>query len=69
RNLLSFNWPVAVLVAEKDKTIPKRFGLHLHEQLPEPKKLWLFAGSGHSDWPDAPDEKWWAEVMDFLVSH
>jgi pimeloyl-ACP methyl ester carboxylesterase len=69
RNLLSFNRPMAVLVAEKDKTIPKRFGLHLHEQLPEPKKLWLFSGSGHSDWPNAPDEKWWGEVMDFLVSH
>ncbi|MEA2110313.1 MAG: alpha/beta fold hydrolase [Pseudomonadota bacterium] len=69
RNLLSFNWPVAVLVAEKDKTIPKRFGLHLHAQLPEPKKLWFFAGAGHSDWPSSPEEKWWAEVMDFLVSH
>jgi len=66
-NLLSFNRPVAVLVAEKDQTIPPRFGRHLYEGLPEPKKLWLFPGAGHSDWPDAPGEKWWAEVMAFLA--
>ncbi len=68
-NLSKFKGPVAVLVSEKDQTIPPRFGLHLYEQLPEPKKLWLFPGAGHSDWPDAPDEKWWGEVMDFLAAN
>ena len=67
-NLSKFKGPVAVLVAEKDQTIPRRFGLHLYEQLPEPKKLWLFPGVGHSDWPSAPDEKWWGEVMAFLAA-
>jgi len=68
-NLSNFKGPVAVLVSEKDQTIPPRFGLHLYEGLSEPKKLWLFPGAEHSDWPDAPDEKWWGEVMDFLVSN
>jgi pimeloyl-ACP methyl ester carboxylesterase len=68
-NLSKFKRPVAVLVAEKDQTIPQRFGLHLHEQLPEPKKLWLFTGAGHSDWPSSPEEKWWAEVMAFLTAN
>ena len=68
-NLSKYKGPVAVLVSEKDQTIPPRFGLHLYEQLPEPKKLWLFPGAGHSDWPDAPDEKWWGEVMDFLAAN
>lgn len=68
-NLSLYKGPVAVLVAEKDQTIPKRFGLHLYESLPEPKRLWIFPGAGHADWPDAPDEKWWGEVMDFLASN
>jgi pimeloyl-ACP methyl ester carboxylesterase len=69
RNLLSFNRPVAILVAEKDKTIPERFGLHLYEQLPEPKKLWFFTGAGHCDWPSSPEEKWWVEVIAFLTAN
>lgn len=68
-NLSSFKRPVAVMVAEKDQTIPPRFGRHFYEELPEPKKLWIFSGAGHSDWPDAPDEKWWAEVMEFLTAN
>ncbi len=68
-NLSLFKGPVAALVAEKDQIIPRRFGLHLYEQLPEPKKLWLFPGAGHSDWPDAPGERWWGEVIDFLASN
>ena len=68
-NLSKFKGPVAVMVAEQDQTIPRRFGLHLYDGLSEPKKLWLFPGAGHTDWPDAPDEQWWGEVVDFLVSH
>lgn len=67
KNLQVFKGPVAVVVAEKDEIVPKKFGLSLYESIPGKKRLWIFPHSGHNDWPASPKEKWWKEVMDFLA--
>ena len=59
--------PVAVVVAERDTIIPACFGRHLYEQLRSPKRLWQVPGAGHNDWLDHVDERWWAEVADYLL--
>lgn len=59
--------PVAVMVAERDTIVPARFGRHLYEQLRAPKRLWQVPGAGHNDWLDHVDERWWAEVADYLL--
>ncbi len=66
KNLQAFKGPVAVAVAEKDEIVPKEFGLNLYESLPGKKRLWVFPGAGHNDWPSSPKEGWWKEVMEFL---
>lgn len=65
-NLNSFGGKVAILVARHDRVVPAKFGLNLYEAIANPKKLWIFEESGHSNWPGAPDESWWQEVLKFL---
>jgi len=55
------------MVAERDTIVPARFGRHLYEQLRSPKRLWQVPGAGHNDWLDHVDERWWAEVADYLL--
>jgi len=59
--------PVAVVVAEKDTIVPARFGLRLYETLSAPKQMWQVTGAGHNDWLDRVDNRWWHEVVDFLL--
>ena len=59
--------PVAVMVAERDTIVPAPLGRHLYEQLRAPKRLWQVPGAGHNDWQDRVDERWWAEVVDYLL--
>ncbi len=59
--------PVAVMVAERDTIVPARFGLRLYEQLLSPKRLWQVPGADHNDWVGYVDERWWAEVADYLL--
>lgn len=59
--------PTAVLMAEKDTVIPNAHTERLYESLPEPKKLWIFSDHGHNDWPSYTAEKWWDEVLGFIV--
>lgn len=59
--------PIAVVVAEKDTIVPARFGLRLYETLSVPKQIWQVTGAGHNDWLDRVDDRWWHEVLDFLL--
>ncbi len=65
-NLNSFGGKVAILVANHDRVVPTKFGLNLYEAIANPKKLWVFEDSGHSNWPISPDQSWWREVVEFL---
>jgi pimeloyl-ACP methyl ester carboxylesterase len=66
-HLAAFGRPVAVVVAERDSTVPARFGLALYEDLAEPKQLLLMQGAGHNDWPAQADDAWWLGVTSFLL--
>jgi len=66
-HLVDVQIPVAVMVAERDTIVPARFGRHLYEQLRAPKRLWQVSDAGHNDWLDHVDERWWAEVADYLL--
>jgi pimeloyl-ACP methyl ester carboxylesterase len=59
--------PVAVTLAEGDTIVPARFGRHLYEQLHAPKRLWQVSGAGHNDWQGHVDERFWAEIADYLM--
>jgi pimeloyl-ACP methyl ester carboxylesterase len=65
-NLHAFPGRLAVIVADNDEVIPGRHGLRLYQALPQPKRLWRFAGAGHSSWPVTAGASWWQEVMDFV---
>lgn len=59
--------PIAVVVAEMDSIVPARLGLRLHEALSGPKRMWQVTGAGHNDWLGRVDERWWQEVVEFLL--
>ncbi len=66
RNLAGYPGPVALLRAEQDRIIPARRSLELYRSLPEPKRIWVFQGRGHNDWPAEAEAAWWNEVLEFL---
>lgn len=66
-NLADAQIPIAVMVAERDTIVPAHLGRHLYEQLRASKRLWQVPGAGHNDWQDHVDERWWAEVVDYLL--
>jgi uncharacterized protein len=68
RNLQAFQGRVALLMAERDNIIPGRHSKRLYESLSAPKRLWIFKGAGHNNWPTHPAEAWWREVMDFVAA-
>jgi fermentation-respiration switch protein FrsA (DUF1100 family) len=41
--------PILVLLGERDRVVPLRFGRALFEAAPEPKELWLSREAGHED--------------------
>ncbi|ELS00823.1 hypothetical protein Xen7305DRAFT_00005240 [Xenococcus sp. PCC 7305] len=65
-NLKSFKGKVAILISEQDQVIPPKFGLNLYNSVKNEKKLWIFEGSGHNDFPNNYQESWWQEVIDFI---
>ncbi|HEY3486779.1 MAG TPA: alpha/beta fold hydrolase [Gammaproteobacteria bacterium] len=67
-NMQAYAGPVAVVLAGRDSTVPKRHTMRLYESIVGPKKLWVFENAGHTDWPIGPNESWWREVMDFVAS-
>lgn len=66
-HLASFRRPVLVMVAERDSTVPARFGQALFDGLGAPKRLSVIPGAEHSDWRDRVDDAWWRQSMDFLA--
>lgn len=66
-NLARFDRPVVVTVAERDTIVPARFGIALHEALRAPKRLLKLPDVGHNDWIDSVDERWWREIVGFLL--
>lgn len=70
-NLARYAGPVALLVAERDTTIPPEHGRRLYEALLRhgvSTRLWSFPQAGHGDWPDGPDAPWWSEVIEFTAT-
>jgi pimeloyl-ACP methyl ester carboxylesterase len=61
--LATFDRPVVVVVAERDSIVPARLGLALHGALGGPKRLVVIEGSGHNDWPDRVDARWWRAAI------
>ena len=41
--------PILVLLGERDRVVPLRFGRALFDAAPEPKELWLSREAGHED--------------------
>lgn len=68
-NLASYGGPKAVLIAAEDSIIPPRHAMRLYQALGQPRRLWTFEGAGHNSWPASADEKWWAELVDYLALH
>lgn len=66
-NLASFDRPVLVAVAERDDVVPARFGIALHDALPDRKRLELIKGAGHNDWVLHIDAAWWRSAVAFLL--
>lgn len=66
-NLASFGRPVLVAVAGRDRVVPSRLGIALHEALPAPKRLVTMNAAGHNDWPGHVDARWWQAATAFLL--
>lgn len=65
--LASFGRRVLVVVAERDRIVPARFGIALLEALAEPKRLVVVAGAGHNDWLERVDAAWWQDATAYLL--
>jgi len=63
QHLQRFERPVVVVVAERDRIVPARYGEALHASLAAPKHLVVIAGSDHNDWPARVDAAWWRSVL------
>jgi pimeloyl-ACP methyl ester carboxylesterase len=65
--LARFDRPVLVAVAEHDSIVPARFGRALHAGLAGPKRLVVFEGADHNDWPASVDAGWWRAAVAFAL--
>jgi pimeloyl-ACP methyl ester carboxylesterase len=61
--LADFDRTIVVVVAERDQTVPARFGTSLYDTLKGPKHLVVIPAAGHNDWPDHVDARWWRDVI------
>lgn len=66
-HLASIGRPVLVVVAERDRVVPARFGTALYESLPGPKRLEVVRGADHNDWIRYVDDAWWRSATGFLL--
>ncbi|MXN79279.1 alpha/beta fold hydrolase [Burkholderia sp. 4701] len=67
-HLTAFGHPVLVVVAERDSTVPARFGEALFESLADPRRLAVVKSADHGDWAAFVDETWWRAAMGFLLA-
>ncbi|MEJ8859058.1 alpha/beta hydrolase [Variovorax robiniae] len=67
-NLSAIGRPVMIVVAERDRVVPARFGTALYEGLPGPKRLEVVRGADHNDWIRSVDDAWWRNAMRFLLA-
>ena len=65
--LANFDRPVLVAVAERDSIVPARFGRALYAGLGGPKRLAVFEGADHNDWPERVDASWWRAAAGFAL--
>ena len=56
-----------VVVAERDRIVPARFGTALYEALPSPKRLEVLRSAEHNDWTRYVDDAWWRSAVGFLL--
>jgi len=67
KNLQDFGRPIAVVIAERDGTVPPDFGRALYEALAEPKSLTMVNGAEHNNWQAGLDDGWWTKTVEFLL--
>ena len=67
RNLRDYSGPVAVIMCDRDEVVPNRETERLFASIRSPKRLWRFGKAHHNDWPGAPHESWWDEVLEFVT--
>jgi pimeloyl-ACP methyl ester carboxylesterase len=67
-HLAQFGRPVMVVLAERDRVVPARFGQALYDGLAEPRRLAVIADAGHNDWFGKADEAWWRDATSFLLA-
>lgn len=65
--LAGFERPVLVAVAEHDSIVPARLGRALHAGLAGPKRLRVFQGADHNDWPARVDAGGWRAALAFAL--
>jgi alpha-beta hydrolase superfamily lysophospholipase len=68
-NLQGFEGNIAFLLAENDEVVPVQHGQRLYDSITTNKKLWLFKDTRHNEFPIDPEQKWWAEVVDFVLQN
>jgi uncharacterized protein len=66
-HLAALGKPVWIAVAERDDIVPARFGVALHDALPEPRRLVVIEGAGHNDWWPHMDLRSWQAALDFVL--
>lgn len=66
-NLAAFDRPVLVVVAERDRIVPARFGRALYDALAMRRQLRIVEGADHNDWFNRVDEEWWRQALAFLL--
>lgn len=66
-NLEHFKHPICIVRSTQDEVIPPPLTLNLFAHLPDPKKIILQEGYGHSDWPSSPELSWWDDALNFIA--
>jgi pimeloyl-ACP methyl ester carboxylesterase len=66
--LRNYHGPVGFMVDGRDRIVPEKFGLRLHDGYDGPKQLWRFPDGGHIHIPQ-PKAKFWGEVVKFWQMH
>ncbi|MEO6055043.1 MAG: alpha/beta hydrolase, partial [Chthoniobacterales bacterium] len=65
-NLKTFHKPVAIIVAEKDTTVPAKLGLALFEGYKGPKRLISVPNCGHNEVADLVTVPEFRQLLQFL---
>lgn len=67
RALAHYRGRAAILVAENDFVVPRRFGEALHDALTCDRRLWLIPRAGHNGIPYHPAAPWWREAVSYCI--